>query len=204
MESGEYDKLYRIEREHAWFNAKRSMVVDWIGEHRPPARILDVGCGTGANLEALSRLGWAVGCDSSLKALEFCRGLDAPLVCASAEALPFREESFGLITAFMWLWSGHDIALHHRRRYTRSRLTRLFEPRLRILRQSYWCALISPFIAARIARDNLLRRKHFSYVQPLTPTLNRIVGMLFGLERRLMKLGGLPFGVSMIAVARKK
>ena len=63
-------------------------------------RILDVGCGTGANLEMLGKFGKTAGVDVSTDALEFClkRGL-SQVKQGFAEDLPFAEESFDLVTA---------------------------------------------------------------------------------------------------------
>jgi len=63
-------------------------------------KILDVGCGTGANLEMLAKFGDAAGVDVSEDALEFCRqrGLSA-VKHGLAESLPFESERFDLVTA---------------------------------------------------------------------------------------------------------
>jgi SAM-dependent methyltransferase len=62
-------------------------------------RILDVGCGTGANLEMLAQFGEPEGVDVSDDALAFCahKGLKAQK--GLAEQLPFADESFELTTA---------------------------------------------------------------------------------------------------------
>src|SRR6185369_6926085 len=61
--------------------------------------ILDVGCGTGANLEMLSEFGVAEGVDVSTEALSFCqaRGLEN-VKLGAAEALPYEDNSFDLVT----------------------------------------------------------------------------------------------------------
>ena len=61
-------------------------------------RILDVGCGTGANLEMLSRFGRAEGVDVSDEALEFCRSKGLRVHKGLAEDLPFADEEFDLVT----------------------------------------------------------------------------------------------------------
>ncbi|MFS8086268.1 MAG: methyltransferase domain-containing protein, partial [Acidobacteriota bacterium] len=63
-------------------------------------RILDVGCGTGANLQMLSEFGEAEGVDVSVEALEFCRarGL-AKVKQGAAESLPYEDEAFDMVTA---------------------------------------------------------------------------------------------------------
>ena len=62
-------------------------------------RILDVGCGTGANLDMLSQFGNAEGVDVSDEALEFCRQKGLRVQKGLAEMLPFGDESFDITTA---------------------------------------------------------------------------------------------------------
>jgi ubiquinone/menaquinone biosynthesis C-methylase UbiE len=66
-----------------------------------PIRVLDVGCGTGATLEKFDNHAQATGTDISFEALKFCRKRQLPrLTQATTEALPFRENTFDLITCF--------------------------------------------------------------------------------------------------------
>ena len=66
---------------------------------RDRCRILDVGCGTGANLEMLSEFGEAEGVDVSAEALDFCRARGLENVKqGEAEHLPYEDESFDLVT----------------------------------------------------------------------------------------------------------
>src|SRR5205085_9447491 len=72
-------------------------ICERIGKRRP--RILDIGCGTGANLQMLSKFGVAEGVDVSDDALEFCRARGLSTVkSGAAEALPYEEASFDLAT----------------------------------------------------------------------------------------------------------
>src|SRR5207302_9025907 len=68
-----------------------------IGKRKP--RILDVGCGTGANLQMLAQHGASEGVDVSPEALEFCRARGLSKVkLGAAESLPFEDASFDLVT----------------------------------------------------------------------------------------------------------
>lgn len=65
-----------------------------------PGRVLDVGCGFGAQMDLLRARSWeAWGLDASFDLARYCRHRfagdnTAPVVCATAEALPFRDQSF--------------------------------------------------------------------------------------------------------------
>jgi ubiquinone/menaquinone biosynthesis C-methylase UbiE/uncharacterized protein YbaR (Trm112 family) len=80
-----------------------------LGEFSLPAnaRHLDVGCGPGNVLESTSdeQFTTKVGCDISLQALRTTKAKGYLVVLGDAERLPFRNETFDLIT-------GHSL-LHH-------------------------------------------------------------------------------------------
>jgi len=105
MEKAEYQKHYELERDFWWFKSRRAaafrILRRWFQPASFPARILDGGCGTGINLTELDRFGRACGCDLAAEALSFCRqrGLTR-LARADVGRLPFRRESFDLVTLF--------------------------------------------------------------------------------------------------------
>src|ERR687892_1249811 len=101
-----YPILFRVEQSHWWYTGRRRIIAGFVEDicrrvtdRRP--RILDVGCGTGANLIMLSNYGEAEGVDVSEDALAFCRerGLDKVRLGAG-EALPYEDGTFDLVTAF--------------------------------------------------------------------------------------------------------
>jgi SAM-dependent methyltransferase len=108
MQRHTYAILRRVEDSHWWFAGRRRILESFIerivDELSLPAgvrpRILDVGCGTGANLEMLARFGDAAGVDISEDALAFCRARGLTEVRrGAAESLPFDEGEFDLVTA---------------------------------------------------------------------------------------------------------
>src|SRR5205085_3286633 len=101
-----YPILFRVEQSHWWYIGRRKIIANFVADicrrvtdRRP--RILDVGCGTGANLLMLSKYGDAEGVDVSEDALAFCRerGLDKVRLGAGEE-LPYDDATFDLVTAF--------------------------------------------------------------------------------------------------------
>lgn len=106
MEPQEYRRHFELEDNHWWFRARRGLALRILAKYRigrPPRRLLDAGCGTGANLLALADpdfsgksfgppfsegrkrgelspfagegkpANFAFGCDLSEDALRFCR-----------------------------------------------------------------------------------------------------------------------------------
>lgn len=103
MDPSLYDTTFAQEESHWWFAARRAIVFDQLRPLRSrvpaEARILDVGCGTGRNLLELQRLGQSVGIDIEQRPLAYTRsrGLN-DLVQASADRLPFHDETFEIVT----------------------------------------------------------------------------------------------------------
>jgi SAM-dependent methyltransferase len=106
-----YAIMYEVEGSHWWFAGRRRILESFVerivadlslegrAERRPP-RILDVGCGTGANLEMLAQFGETEGVDVSEDALAFCRARGLHQVkLGAAEELPYADASFDLVTA---------------------------------------------------------------------------------------------------------
>ena|SRR5436190_7734513 len=105
MQAHHYPILYQVEETHWWYLGRRRIIqslveqiLPMLNNHNP--RILDVGCGTGANLKMLSAFGKADGVDISEQAVDFCRerGLNS-VKLGAAEELPYENASFELVTA---------------------------------------------------------------------------------------------------------
>jgi len=113
MQQHTYAIMRRVEERHWWFVGRRQIINSFLqrvcqdlkaaragqGGQDSVLNILDVGCGTGANLEMLSQFGEAEGVDVSGEALSFCRGRGLMNVKqGAAEALPYQADSFDLVT----------------------------------------------------------------------------------------------------------
>jgi SAM-dependent methyltransferase len=108
MQRHTYAIMRRVEETHWWFVGRRKIIESFLericaglkpSSSEQSLNILDVGCGTGANLEMLSQFGKAEGVDVSAEALEFCRERGLRQVkLGAAEALPYGDDSFDLVT----------------------------------------------------------------------------------------------------------
>ena len=110
------------------------------------------------------------------------------------------------VPAYAWLWSRHDDAVEHKRRYTRRELTAVLrEAGFDIVRCSYFNTLLFPLVAVVRLGRRLLSIEGDGTQEMALPSrlLNRVLHDLFSLERHLLARFDLPFGVSLLAVARK-
>jgi SAM-dependent methyltransferase len=248
MYPDEYRVMFEIEDDYWWYRGLRELIRNLLAQYAPASslhrRILDVGCGTGANLKLLQSYGNAIGVDISAEAIGFCRARGIPesrMFLASAIDLPFSDSQFDLavsfevlcnlrddlaafrevarvlkpgapfivgLPAYQWLWSMHDVAVGHQRRYDAPEVHRkLSEAGFKIQRLTYANAMLLPLIAA----VRLLRRRAaeapdgvHSDLVPLPGIINRFLTALFVAEMRVVSRVNLPVGVTLIAVARKK
>ncbi|HEY1381736.1 MAG TPA: class I SAM-dependent methyltransferase [Gemmataceae bacterium] len=89
-------------RRHPWWHARSHLVLTLLRRLgvRPPARVLDAGCGWGVTLEALERNGYKVtGADISRRALERLDRPDRRLVEADLTQPPPPSELFDAVLA---------------------------------------------------------------------------------------------------------
>jgi SAM-dependent methyltransferase len=105
----------QAEARHFWFRGFRAFVTPLLQQacagrsHTGSTRLLDCGCGTGANLALLNRFGRAYGFDLSSVGLRIGRQSGRTLIArASVAAAPFPSASFDIVTSFDVLYSLDD------------------------------------------------------------------------------------------------
>jgi SAM-dependent methyltransferase len=110
------------------------------------------------------------------------------------------------VPAYGFLWSEHDEALHHRRRYAayelRNKLTLVgFD----VERCTYFITFFFfPILFIRILQSIFKNSTHpkTSHVQ-LPPVVNKLMISILSLEQWFLHFINLPFGVSIVCIARK-
>lgn len=108
------------------------------------------------------------------------------------------------VPAYAWAWSDHDVVLGHRRRYTRAGLLEVAENAgLVVQRCTYYHSWLVP--VALLVRRTPLRRllrgeaEEASYVNP---SVNRLLSTVAAVERVACRFFDVPFGLSIMLVAR--
>lgn len=112
------------------------------------------------------------------------------------------------VPAMAWLWSDHDVTHHHRRRYAANELRNLVAAAgFDVTYLSYYNFVLFPMIAgARILQRlrqpdrNGAHSRHDLTMPP--QAVNSILKSIFSSERHLIGGARIPFGVSLILIAR--
>ncbi len=232
----------RLEAEYWWFVGRR-VILDRLLKHfvGRSGVALDVGCGSGRNLEVLARHADRVmGLDRSAAAAARAAARNFTVFRADGHLLPLAAGSADLMTAldvlehmdddvrvlaefhrvlrpgghlllavpaYRFLWSEHDEALQHRRRYMASELhIKLTNSGFVVLKRSYavFFAFL-PIVFYRLFRGLFPKdpmAPKASHVM-LPGPINWFFAELLSLEGRLMRIMNFPLGTSVVMVARK-
>ncbi|MCA1595449.1 MAG: class I SAM-dependent methyltransferase, partial [Chloroflexi bacterium] len=115
------------------------------------------------------------------------------------------------VPAYPSLWSDHDVALHHRRRYVRRQInTLLRDAGFHVLYLGHAYASVLPIVAAvRLARRVSSAHCRTANSVPCAdlgdvhPFLNSLLLNVMRLESRILERRTLPFGSSILAIAQR-
>jgi SAM-dependent methyltransferase len=264
MQSEQFQLHAQIEERHWWFVARRRILREIVRTISPPPPhpgplpgsegekrvIIDVGCGTGANLAAFSGEYRCVGVDTSAEGIALAkrRFPETTFICGRAphdvmrwmdsasvvlltdvlehvaddrrllrdivDACPPEAQLLITVPADMRLWSPHDQAFGHYRRYEIGELADLWSDlpvKVRLL--SYFNSRLYPVVRAvrRVSRirGHAAGAANTDFKLPARPA-NSFLGTIFSGERfRLIRAvdEGTPAyrrGVSLIAVLQRR
>lgn len=243
MDHDVYIRMADIQDRHWWYEGRRRIIATLIKRLNIPksSRILEAGCGPGANLEMLAQFGEVSAFEPDDFAINHCRrhsGIPEQRLVTGflPSPIPFTEP-FDIVGAFdviehveadlaslkalygltkpggyalftvpacPFLWSQHDVANHHYRRY-------MLPPFKSLLRQagynvtyiSYYNTILFPLVAGVRFFKKFLSIKDKPDETLPHPLVNKILCLIFSLEQYVLGRVRLPFGVSIIAVCQR-
>ena len=242
MDSELIKRENEIAETYWWFVGRRAIVESMLRRFAKRSRVaVDVGCGTGRNMQLLSNYSdCVIGFDFSRVAVSLAASQGHRVACADCNAMPLADASADLLSAldvlehldddmrglrefhrilkdnglllltvpaYRFLWSEHDEALWHRRRYVASEIhVKLTCCGFRVLKRSYGVFFaFFPILFYRIFRglfpkDPLApRASHVILPAPL----NKLLTGLLKIEGWMMGALNLPWGTSIIILAHK-
>lgn len=244
-------ELYALDAESSerywWSVARRRILSRIIGHFLSPTdsiRILEVGCGTGANLPMLQRFGTTKGMELNATAVAVSRSRqpDIPIIQAAIptplderfdviclfDVLEHIDDDTGAtawvadhlapggwlfvtVPAFPMLWTRHDELAHHKRRYRMATLLPVFERSFQTIYASHFNSHLFPLIAAvRLLQRHLLQGRLGLGTEQSDARAgggritNSLFREIFAAERLWLPRATLPFGMSIVIVARRK
>ena len=238
MERVVYQQMAELDDRHWWYRARRRILAELIRrEVRLPAdgRILEIGCGTGHNLQMLSGFGHVDGLElddeaAALSEKRLGRGIirsplpeldgvsndydligafdviehiedDRAALAAIATKLKPGGKFMMTVPAHPWMWTAHDVANHHKRRYSKRSLRALVEGSpMRLQKIGYFNSLLFPVAVAERTVSKLRGKDDGDVSLPPAP-LNAALEAVFASERYLVGRLPLPPGLSLFAVA---
>ena len=104
------------------------------------------------------------------------------------------------VPANQWMWSAHDAAHHHHRRYSKAGLRQVIEEAgLKVETLSYFNSLLFPVAAAARIVGRATKKTESDDAMPSAP-VNAVLEKIFGFERHLIGRVPLPAGVSLVAI----
>jgi SAM-dependent methyltransferase len=239
MERIVYNQMAALDQRHWWYVARREIIAALIRRKVGPpanAQVLEIGCGTGHNLEMLGQFGHvdALELDDEARAIAETRlgrtVMSAPLpelagvprkhydLVGAFDVIEHIDDDQGALAsiderlkpggkfvmtvpAHQWMWSAHDVANHHKRRYSKHSLKLLFEcSPLRLDAIGYFNSLLFPVAVAQRWSSKIRGKDEADLDMPAAP-LNAALEKVFAAERHLVGRVPLPPGLSLFAVA---
>ena len=108
------------------------------------------------------------------------------------------------VPAHRWMWTAHDVANHHKRRYSKRSLRALIQGSpLRLDAIGYFNSLLFPAAVADRMASKLRGKDEADLKLPAAP-LNKVLERTFAAERHLVGRVPLPVGLSLYAVGSVK
>ncbi len=132
--------------------------------------------------------------------------LDDESACLRAAWRTLSPNGVLLVTvpAYEFLWSPADDLAHHKRRYSAASLRRVIEPLFEIEHLTYFNTFLFGLVLFGRLVERLFDRSGDDMAHIPPEPVNSMLEAVFSAERGIVPRFKLPFGVSILCVARKR
>lgn len=248
MDYKDFIQLHNQQDLHFWYKARKKLIfnlLNFVFKNCVEDRlILDIGCGTGTELEIIKKFGQVVAFDNNLNVLELAKKQGCKIILADIEKYKLQNNHydavccfdllehlkddqkvidnifqslkegghfFFTVPAFQFLFSAHDIAMQHYRRYNKRKFLRKLEKAgFKILKLNYWNSFLFPVIVIiRLFKKIIIKlfpkTKYYSEARKINKYLNKLLFLILNLENSPIFFNKLriPFGLTMYGVVKK-
>ena len=108
------------------------------------------------------------------------------------------------VPAYQFLWSKHDVLNHHKRRYLKKQLLQLISKAgLGLEYSTHFNTFMCPVVVLFRMLNNILDKRESSDIKLPSRQINRLLTKVFYSERIFLPKITFPFGVSILALAKK-
>jgi len=130
---------------------------------------------------------------------------DSKVVSQVYNLLPSGGWFIATVPAYQWMWSKHDVIHQHYRRYTMTSFTQLLtKSGFDIEYRTYFNTLLFPLALVKRVVDKFMSKKEDTPHDEVPGPLNTLFEKLFTFESKLLPGLRLPFGLSILVIAKKK
>lgn len=229
-----FEQLKNAEKDYFWFHVRRKWIFDRIRKFLPPpAKVLEVGCGTGNVSSFLAQKGYCVtGCEFYAEAINMAWP-GFKIIQGDANNLPFEDNSFDIVGLFDVIEHFQDDLIPLKEAVRVVKETGIILVTVPAMAELWsWVDEISSH-KRRYAKEGLenlflkanlnalsieylfmslympmkyirAKGKRSNHLFKINWLVNAILTRFFDVERIISKGLSLPVGTSLIAIARKK
>jgi SAM-dependent methyltransferase len=146
--------------------------------------------------------GGSYDCVLLLDVIEHIQDDVAALAAARAKLAP-GGRVLVTVPAYQFLWSAHDDLNHHQRRYHRALLRqRMEQAGLVVDRITYFNTVLFPAALLQRVVAKVMHTNSDDSLRVPSAVINRIFTAMFSMERPILRSISLPYGLSLLAIAR--
>ena len=233
MEKYFFEKIVLNQKNHWWYKSRREIFFKILKKlNLKNQKILDYGSGAGANIHILKKLSQNIDVfepnkkmhpelkDRGVNVITKLEGnYDLILLTDVIEHIKHDKEEmlylannlntggymFITVPAYQFLYSSKDLQLKHFRRYNKDSLIKIIPKNLNIIKISYMNFFLFLPLTLIIMFNKFFNKK-FSKLSEEIPNklINLLLYKIFSFEKYFIDRINFPFGVSILALVKKK